>query len=274
MTLKHLKIFVTVYQEESITNGKVIVSKNGVTIKEQALGKDQNAINFQPEAEQNYVVKVIADYDLDMNVLEEDANEYKNVTLLEADITLGARKFEMKDIIRTSIYKQTDDGVVEVSNLTESDLTNLDEYIAKVYMKQMPTFYTKITGYRIENNELKLTLAYNDVVQYTKDNKQDKLEIVYGTMNNDVAENITLEGLIREMEANPTGTFTLTRDYDASIITKNSNTLISTSFMGTLNGNGHKIYNLTKPLFDTIESATIENLVLEIVSCGFSSISR
>lgn len=249
--------------ENTITGGKVVVQKNGTTIKEQALESDQNTITFMPEENQNYIVKVIADYDLDMNVLESDANEYKNITLLEADITLGARKFEMKDIIRTSIYKQTDEGVVEVSDLKESDLTNLSQYIAKVYMKEMPTFYTKITGYRIEENQLKLTLDYDNVVQYTNDKKQDTLEIVYGYINEGVAENITLEGLIREMEKNPTGTFTLTRDYDASIITKNSTSLISSSFMGTLNGNGHKIYNLSKPLFDTIESATIENLILD-----------
>ena len=192
--------FKVVDEEESITNGKVIVSKNGVTIKEQALGKDQNAINFQPEAEQNYVVKVIADYDLDMNVLEEDANEYKNVTLLEADITLGARKFEMKDIIRTSVYKNTANGIVEVKSLKESDLSNLNEYIAKVYMKNMPTFYTTITGYRIEENQLKLTLKYDNIVQYNHENKQDKLEITFGQMNEGVAENITLEGLIKEIQ--------------------------------------------------------------------------
>ncbi len=255
--------FKVVDEEESITNGKVIVSKNGVTIKEQALGKDQNAINFQPEAEQNYVVKVLADYDLDMNVLEEDANEYKNVTLLEADITLGARKFEMKDIIRTSVYKNTANGIIEVKSLKESDLSNLNEYIAKVYMKNMPTFYTTITGYRIEENQLKLTLKYDNIIQYNHENKQDKLEITFGQMNEGVAENITLEGLIKEIRENPTGTFTLTRDYDASIITTNTDTLIASSFMGTINGNGHKIYNLTKPLFDTIESATIENLTLE-----------
>lgn len=254
--------FKVIDEEETITNGKVLVLKNGTIVKEQTLEKSDNTITFQPEENQNYIVKVIADYDLDMNVLEEDANEYKNVTLLEADITLGARKFEMKDIIRTSIYKQNESEVVEVKELSESDLSNLDNYIAKVFLKQMPTFYTKITGYRIEDNQLKLTLDFDNVVQYTSDNKQDKLEIVFGSMNNGVAENITLEGLIREMEANPNGTFTLTRDYDASIITKNTSALIS-SFMGTLNGNGHKIYNLSKPLFDTLESATIENLILE-----------
>ncbi|MCI8394371.1 MAG: hypothetical protein HFH86_02680 [Bacilli bacterium] len=254
--------FKVIDEEEAITDGKVMILKNGTIVKEQNLEKNENSINFKPEENQNYIVKVIANYDLDMNILEEDANEYKNVTLLEAEITLGHRKFELKDIIRTSIYKQTENGVEEVSTLRESDLTNLNNYIAKVFMKQMPTFYTKITGYRIEANELKLTLDFNNVVQYNLDNKQDKLEVVFGTMNNGVAKNITLEGLIREMEANPTGTFTLTRDYDASIITKNSNSLIS-SFNGTLNGNGHKIYNLSKPLFETLESATIENLILE-----------
>lgn len=254
--------FKVIDEEKAITGGSVQVLKNGAVIKEQALESDQNTITFQPEENQNYIVKVIADYDLDMNVLEEDANEYKGITLLEADITLGARKFEMKDIIRTSIYKQTDSGVVEVSNLSESNLTNLDQYIAKVYMKEMPTFYTKVTGYRIEDNQLKLTLQYDNVVAYTGDNKQDQLEIVFGEMTDGNAQNITLEGLIRAMEANPTGTFTLTRDYDASIITSNEISLIS-SFMGTLNGNGHTIYNLSKPLFDTIESATIENLILD-----------
>ncbi len=250
-------------EEETITNGKIYVLKNGTIIKEQPLEKEKNIINFQPEENQNYMIKVVADYDLDMNVLEEDANEFKNITLFEADITLGARKFEMKDIIRTSVYKQTPEGITEVKELSESDLSNLNNFIAKVYMKQMPTFYTNVVGYRIENNQLKLILDYDNVVQYTDDAKQDKLEIVFGEMVNGTAENITLEGLIREMEANPTGTFTLTRDYDASIITKNSNSLISSTFMGTLNGNGHKIYNLSKPLFDTIDSATIENLVLD-----------
>ena len=249
--------------EEAITNGKVFVLLNGTIVKEQSLTKGENTIIFQPSENQNYTIKVSADYDLDMNVLEDDANEFKDVTLLLTDITFGARKFEMKDIIRTSIYKQTDEGVVEVKDLSESDLTNLNQYIAKVYLKQLPTFYTTISGYRIENNKLMLTLNYENVVTYVDDNRKDNLEIEFGDMVNGVAQNITLEGLLQDIEANPTGTFTLTRDYDASIIMSNSDTLISASFVGTLNGNGHKIYNLSKPLFNTIESATIENLILE-----------
>lgn len=255
--------FNVIDEEKTITGGKVLIIKNGTTVKEQNLEEARNTISFQPEENQNYKVKVVADYDLDMNVLEEDANEFKNMTLLEADITLGARKFELKDIIRTSVYKNTADGVVEVKNLRESELANLNDYIAKVHLKEMPTFYTTITGYRVENDELKLTLKYDNVVQYSSDSKQDKLEVTFGKLVDGVAENLTLEGLIKDIEANPTGTFTLTRDYDASIITSKSTSLISSTFMGKIDGNGHKIYNLTKPLFDNVESATIENLTLE-----------
>ncbi len=249
--------------EQTITNGKVVIINRGATVKEQTLTSNQNTISFVPREDESYTVKIIADYDLDMNVLEEDANEYKNITLLEADITLGNRKFEVKDIIRTLLYRQTENGVEEVQNLKESDLANLDNYIIKVRTRDMPAFYTTISGYRIEDNKLKLTLDYDNVVQYTNDNKQDKLEIVYGEMIDGTATNISLESLLREMESNPTGTFTLDRDYDASIIANNSSALVTSTFMGTLNGNGHKIYNLPKPLFDSIESATIENLTLE-----------
>jgi len=249
--------------EQTITNGKVVIINRGTTIKEQTLISNQNNISFVPRENESYTVKIIADYDLDMNVLEEDANEYKEVTLLEADITLGNRKFEVKDIIRTLLYRQTENGVEEVQNLKESDLANLDNYIIKVRTREMPAFYTTISGYRIEDNKLKLTLDYDNVVQYTNDNKQDKLEIVYGDMIDGTATNISLESLLREMELNPTGTFTLDRDYDASIIANNSSALVTSTFMGTLNGNGHKIYNLSKPLFDSIESATIENLTLQ-----------
>lgn len=255
--------FKVIDEEDTITGGKVLIIKNGEIIKEQNIAKNDNTINFQPEENQNYLVKVLADYDLDMNVLEEDANEYTNITLLEADITLGARRFEMKDIIRTSIYKNTENGVVEVNTLSEADLANPSDYIAKVYMREMPTFYTTVTGHKVEDGKLKLTLAYDNVVQYSHDSKQNKLEIEFGELNNGVAQNITLEGLIKEIEANPSGSFTLTRDYDASIITTNEATLIAATFTGTLNGNGHKIYNLTKPMFDTIESATIENITFD-----------
>ena len=69
------------------------------------------------------------------------------------------------------------------------------------------------------------------------------------------------------MKENPKGTFELTRDYDASTITGDHRSLVGAdiTFTGTLNGNGHKIYNLSKPIFDYISGANIKDLVLENV---------
>lgn len=252
--------------DRAMINGKIIIFNGDTAIKEQNLVAGENTITFVPSDIKNYVLKVIADYDLDMNVLEEDANEYTNITLLTADITIGNRKLEVKDIIRILVYKQTADGVEEVQELSEADLNNnLSNYIVKVRPREMAPFFTTINDYRVENNQLKLTLDYENAIQYENNVKHENLEVVYGTIVDGKASNISLETIIKEMELNPTGTFTLNQDYDASKIMSNTTTLIPSTFMGTLNGNGHTIYNLTKPLFDSLSSATIENLRFESV---------
>jgi len=256
-------VFNLVDLENAIVSGKFVVLNNGTVVKEQEITKDLNTLTFQPSEGQSYVAKVIVNYDLDMNELDENANYYENMVLLEADITLGARKLEMKDIINTIVYKETANGIEEVITLREADLANLNNYIVKVQMKDMPVLYTKIKEYRIDDNKLKLTLDYDGVVRYEGDIKQDKFEITYGTISNGVATNISLENLIKAIEANPNGSFTLTRDYDASTISINTSTLITSTFVGTLNGNGYTIYNLDRPLFNTVEGATIENLTIE-----------
>ena len=57
------------------------------------------------------------------------------------------------------------------------------------------------------------------------------------------------------------GNYILTRDIDASGLT----TSLS-EFSGTLDGNFHKIYNLSKPLFSSINGGTVKNLMLEDVN--------
>ncbi|MBR5578079.1 MAG: hypothetical protein IKW28_03675, partial [Lachnospiraceae bacterium] len=55
---------------------------------------------------------------------------------------------------------------------------------------------------------------------------------------------------------------TLTKDLDASAFTKENNFVID-YFEGTLNGNGHTIYNLKVPLFDDLYCATVKNLNIQ-----------
>jgi len=259
--------------DKALKSSKIVVTdENDNEVKAVNITSGENEVSFDLGSSQVYDVKIIADYDLDTNGLDNSSNEFTNKVLDVQTINIGARLFEMKDIVSFNVYRQTADGVVVTEKLKEEDLSNLDDYIVKVQLKQMPTFHTKIKEYKVEDNKLKLTLDYDDIVQYDGNNRQNKLELVYGDMNNGEATNVSLESLAQKIMDDPSGTFTLTRDYDASLLSSSSaSALFGTSFSGTLNGNGYKIYNLSKPLFDTLEAGTIENLTLENVSLSGTS---
>ena len=255
--------FNVVDSEKVIIRGKVIISNGISNIKEQDLMTGNNTVQFNSKEGENYSVKVVADYDLDSNQLDNNSNYYQDVVLLENEISLGKRQLEIKDIISSSVYKQTDNGVEEVSTLKVDDLKNLSDYIVKVNSKEMPTFYTTIKEYRVDHNKLKLTLDYDNVVQYIDNTRQNKLEIDYGTIKDGVAQNISFESLVKSIEKNPSGTFELLSDVDASSFASNNDlSIITEKFTGTFNGNGYKIYNMTKPLFNEVEGANIKNLIL------------
>ncbi len=177
------------------------------------------------------------------------------------------RKIEMKDVTDVYLYRKNGDKIEEVTSIFTHELEQKDQFLVKVEMKDMPAFYAPLKGYRVENNELKLELEYENVVQYENNMKQDKLEVVYGTVENNKATNNSLASLIKRMKANPNGTFELIKDYDASTITGDHRSLVGAdiTFTGTLNGNGHKISNLSRPIFDYVSRANIKDLVLENV---------
>ncbi len=254
--------------EDAITDGTIrVLNENGDKIKEEKLTKTSNTISFEKGICEEFEIQIFADYDLDTNQITTGDNEYENQQLLKEGINISQERFiEIKDIIGVSLYSK-ENPTVEVTNITEENLSNLDNYIVKVRTKEMPLFYTKIKSYEItEDEKLNFILDYDNVIQYENGKKQNKLQVTYGKVNNGVAENKSIETLIAEIEANPDGDFTLTQDYDASYLQTTENSIIKSEFRGTLNGNGHKIHNLNKPLFDTLESATIQNLILEKVN--------
>lgn len=254
--------------EETITGGKIVISgENGENIKEEPFSSKSTEITFDKNLDEEYQVKIIADYDLDTNQITTGDNEYKSQELLSEVINISTERFfEIKDIIGVSLYKEG--STLEVTSLTEDDLSDLSKYIVKVRTKGMPLFYAEIKEYEItENGELNFILDYDNVIQYSNGRKQNKLKVTYCEECHDgVFQNKSIETLIGDIKANPTGTFELTQDYDASFIKNADSAIIAAEFNGTLNGNGHKIYNLKKPLFNTLEGATIKDLILEDVT--------
>lgn len=253
--------------EETITGGKIVIlGENGENIKEEPFSSKSTEITFKKSLDEEYQVKIIADYDLDTNQITTGDNQYEEQELLSEVINISTERFfEIKDIIGVSLYKEG--STLEVTSLTEADLSDLSKYIVKVRTKGMPLFYAEIEEYEItENGALNFILDYDNVIQYSNGRKQNKLKVTYCEECHDgVFQNKSIDTLIEEIEANPSGKIELTQDYDASFI-KTAGSAIISSFSGTLNGNGHKIYNLNKPLFETLESATIENLILEDVT--------
>ncbi len=254
--------------EDAITDGTIkVINENGDKIKEEKLTSTSNGISFEKGICEEFEIEILADYDLDTNQITTGDNEYENQQLLKEGINISAeRLIEVKDIITINLYSK-EDPTAEVSSITEEKLSTLDNYIVKVIQKEMPIFYAGIKSYEItEDGNLDFILDYDNVIQYENGKKQNKLKVTYGKVNNGVAENKSIEALIAEIEANPDGDFILTQDYDVSYLKTTNNSLITCEFRGTLNGNGHKIYNLSKPLFDTLESATIQNIQLEKVN--------
>lgn len=259
-------------EENTVSNGKVqIIASDGAITEEKTLNSGNNSIKFTPKENVSYTIKILANYDLDTNKLDSNSNEFEDVVLMENEITLGTRQFQVKDIISSTVYTQTSEGVEELDNVNVSALSNLDNFIVKVKPKDMASFYTTIESYSIVNNRLKLTLKYDDIVQYNGDKKLNKLEIDAGKVDDGIIIDDSLEGLVKKINANPNGNFELTRDYDASLISPNLSTAVAEKFTGTLNGNGHKIINLAKPFFNELEGATIKNIVFDNVKLSGAS---
>ncbi len=273
-------------RENAIGAGEVIVyNENQDEVLRKNIVSGINQIEFNRDSSEYFEVKVIVSYDLDNNVFESGQNEYSNETMLQEGISLlGNRKIEMKDILDITLYEMKTDYSGNVQYREVTDVTYIyikyypERYIARIQMKDMPDFYSKVNDYRIEDNKCYLQLDYDkNLVQYTNNGQQqNRAEVLFGEVDGSSAISNSFSSLISRMKADPTGDFVLTRDYDASEFESNGVPLLGYNFefRGTLNGNGHTISNLKAPLFDIIKDATIENLKFENVISANAPIAK
>ncbi|MCI8273738.1 MAG: hypothetical protein HFJ55_06635 [Clostridia bacterium] len=252
--------------EETLIEGTItITDDHQKVLKTQKLQNNNNEITFDKTNSEYYTIKVMADYCLDDNKEGDSTNKYLNKELLNEEINFIYRKVEMKDILDIALYKNDGENVTELTTVEIPELENKEQYLVNVQMKDMPSFYATIKEYYVENGELKFELEYENVIQYKDGLRQDKLEVTYGTVKGNTATNNSFSSLIMQMRKNPGGTFVLTRDYDASGFNGDSRSLVGANitFSGTLDGNGHTIYNLSRPIFDLMREATVKNLIIE-----------
>ncbi len=251
-------------QEETVTGGEIIITdENKVEVKRQAITRGDNTITFEKvNNSEIYYAKILVSYDLDTNAIENGKNEVQNKEMLQQEISIGERLIEMKDIIATSLYRKTGSTVDKVSRIDVSELNDLTPYFVQVEMKEMESFNASIKKYTVENDKLYFTVDLPNMVQYEGNEKSNSLQVEFGELTDNVVENIDLETLVEQIKEDPAGNYKLTMDGDASVIESNA-TLIGGEFTGSIDFGGHTIKNLAKPLFNTLNGATIENLVIK-----------
>lgn len=256
-------------EENALTALKAeIFDEDGALVKEVDLFEKykQNAgIDFSFEisdSKKSYQIQITGDYDLDSNELGTGENEKKDELFLEETVETGARPYELKDIKEIVLYRKDGDNVSAVSEVELASFQP-DEYIVKVIMEKQESYYAKISRYEVRDGKLYFILETSNIVQYEENKKTDNVSVEYGTVADGSAKRMTLDVLIQKMKDDPSGTYELTGDLDASSVTSNDASLFSVNFAGTLNGNGYKIYNLNKPLFTSLNGAVIENLVID-----------
>ncbi|HBC2029586.1 TPA: hypothetical protein I9Z65_001471 [Clostridium perfringens] len=248
--------------EEAFKKGKLIVKdKNDEVFSTEEIKTGENQFIFNTSLSEEYIAELFLDYDLDTNSLSEGENEYNGQKVLEKNITVAKELVELKDIESVNLYRKNGNSIEEV-NEVDIQRFNPQEYIAKVKMKNIPTLYTEIKEGKVVGREFRLVLNYNNAIQYEGSKKRNEIEVKFGNIDNNMAANIGFDELIKRIQENPTATINLTSDLDASSLNVTTETYLG-DFKGTINGNGHTIKNLSKPLFNKLQNAKIENLAIE-----------
>ncbi len=245
-----------------------ITGENGKVIYDDIY---QNEITFAKEKDiLRYNVVVTADYDRDIDIRSSSANYHQNITLLDEMISLEENNMEFKDIIDINLYKEINNEEIKLINTVDvSDIeNNRDKYFIEIIMKNLPPARVRIKGVVTEDDILTLILDYKYVTLENTNRTQtiriDFGEIKDGQANNEYHPADAFRVLLEKLEAGED--VTLKRNYDASAYNPDSLTYVTKDYSGHLDGNGYTIENLSKPLFNNITDATIENLVINSVN--------
>ncbi len=239
-----------------------------VNLSQNTLNVGTNNITFKKGLAEKYYVTIYSTYNRSKDE-ESKENYHQDEKIHYQIVSTVTRYIEMKDIVDIKLFRFDDYGrAVKVDSLTKDNLKVLDNCLVEVTMKNIPAFYSKITSYSVEGNKLKLILAYEDAMVYTGEEELKPLEVTLDILESEGGYEYkgSFKSLVDRMRANPKESIVLDKDYDLSDYTGgNDKAYIDFDFKGTIDGNGHKITNLIKPLFNKLDGATIKNLVIDDV---------
>lgn len=181
---------------------------------------------------------------------------------------------EPKDITSVKVYRTENGRPIYCEELNPEQIDDYSNYVVEVQMMDMPAIYSGIKDAQLVNGQASIELEKQGLISYDKDLNPQRFKVSYPAGSLD-----DLNILLEQIQNNPSGTFTLDRDYDAEnvVIQRRTNNTrhaaaIIENFTGTINGNGHTIYNLQVPLFMELDGAVIEGLVFRDVNMNLDDV--
>ena len=213
---------------------------------------------------QDYEIKTSLVYDIGKGQVTEPETDQET-------FRLEYKKIEFKDIDQLEIYMK--DGANYKRKLTFDALpTDPTNYFIKLKSDRFKDALLPVQTIVDTGSEFEVTVSFEELVQQGEDSKYSS-GFRFKVSKPEVAENVytNFASLIAGMRNNPNATFILGANMTASDVTLSATdqSYVTSEFKGILKGEhqgkSFAIYDLVKPLFHTINGATISNLDLKDV---------
>ena len=220
-------------------------------------------------------LKLYKDYKIRTSLTYNKGEEDKTITLEEKPFKLELKKVEIKDVKSTQLIKVNENKEeVDDTNFTTIP-TDKNNYYLKITTNDNKTNKLAVKSITEETvngeNFYKITAEATDLIQHSKD-EQIKNEYTYYIAKPKQKENnvyYDFGELVKAIQDNPEGDYKIGQSLNATNIKPNGKSYITKRFKGTLTsteGNKFSIHNLSSPLFDVIENATIKDLIFSNVN--------
>ena len=220
-------------------------------------------------------LKLYKDYKIRTSLTYNKGEEDKTITLEEKPFKLELKKVEIKDVKSTQLIKVNENKEeVDDTNFTTIP-TDKNNYYLKITTNDNKTNRLAVKSITEETvngeNFYKITAEATDLIQHNKE-EQIKNEYTYYIAKPKQKENnvyYDFGELVKAIQDNPEGDYKIGQSLNATNIKPNGKSYITKKFKGTLtstDGNKFAIHNLSSPLFDVIENATIKDLIFSNVN--------
>ena len=208
-----------------------------------------------------YTIKTLLTYNL-------GENNKQSTEISTRDFELEYKKIEIKDVDAVELYGKEDDGRYRRYLSLDKVPTGTDNYFVKVKSDRFKEMYLPVKSIT-ENSDgtYKVTAAVDELVEdSTNGYKENYTFNIAKSKAVQPGVYTSFKQLIIAMRSNMAGTYKLASDMTADEVglTDNQTSYLSGEFTGTLIGTdgskAYAIYDLRKPLFDTLRGATVKDL--------------